>query len=262
MYPNQVVHKLINQERRKRGLSYVRWNQEMYLLAKDQASYCAKVGRLVHSNRYALQGGENLCGGRGNLSPKSIVRCWMSSKAGHREWLLDPRVKSAGVGIAKSRHGIYAAWAFSGDTNGMPNVTLPNPIEITSKIGKWLAKHKLPTKHRISNSYKSYERRRGVLRIPVSLFLGFIGLLGIVLGAHGLYVYFSRLELMFGGEASKLFLSLDMPIRLRSMVEWMSVKGLQSWFIPAAILAGGIIVFNYSNILELISKLLEKLKLW
>ena len=261
MYPNQVVHKLINQERRKRGLSYVRWNQEMYLLAKDQASYCAKVGRLVHSDRYALQGGENLCGGRGNLSPKSIVRCWMNSKAGHREWLLDPRVKSAGVGIAKSRHGTYAAWAFSGDTNGLSNIRLPDPLEIKNKISIWFTRHKLSI-DRKADAHKAKQRRRGMLRIPVSLFLGFIGLLGIVLGAHGLYVYFSRLELMFGGEASKLFLSLDVPIRLHSMVEWMSVKGLQSWFIPAVILAGGIIVFNYSNILALTSKLLEKLKLW
>jgi uncharacterized protein YkwD len=133
MYPNRAVHKLINQERRKRGLPYVRWNQGMYLLAKKQATYCAKVGRLVHSKRPALLGGENLCGGRGNLSPKRIVRCWMNSKAGHREWLLDLRVKSAGVGIAKSGHGTYAAWAFSGDTNG-------RPLGITSKIREWLTK--------------------------------------------------------------------------------------------------------------------------
>lgn len=92
----------------------------MYLLAKKQANYCARVGRLIHSKKYL----ENLVGGRGNLSPKRIVRCWMNSK-GHREWLLNPRVNSAGVGIAKSKHGTYAAWTFSGDTG----------------IREWLKKH-------------------------------------------------------------------------------------------------------------------------
>lgn len=251
-HPNSIVHQLINKERKKRGLSYIKWNQELYHLAKDQANYCARVGHLVHSDRYALQGGENLCGGKGNLSPQSIVRCWMHSKAGHRKWLLDPRVKSAGVGIAKSRHGTYAAWAFNGDANGFPNITLPNPIEITSKIGEWLAKHKLPIK----------QRREGMLRTPVSIFLGFVGLLGIILGIHGLYVYFSRLELFFGGEASKLLLMWEVPIRLRPLIEWASVKGLQSWFLPAVVLVGGIIIFNSSNILSRVTSLLERLKLW
>ena len=217
--PNSIVHHLINNERRKRRLPYVKWSQEMYRLAKDQANYCARVGRLVHSNRYALQGGENLCGGKGNMSPKAIVNCWMHSKAGHREWLLDTRVKTAGVGISKSRHGTYAAWAFSGDTVGIPNITLPDPIEVISKIRKWLSRQKLPLESK---------KGGGMLRIPVSLFLGFIGALGIVLGIHGLYVYFSRLELLFGGEATKLFLAWSVPIRLQAAVEWMSFKGLQS----------------------------------
>ena len=75
-------------------------------------------------------------------------------------------------------------------------------------------------------------------------------------------VYFSRLELIFGGEATKLFLSVDMPIRLQSAVQWMSVKGVQSWFIPAAVLAGGIVLLNYSNTMTLISNFLRKFRLW
>jgi len=111
--PNSVVHKLINEERRKRGVPPVRWNQSLYHLAKQQADYCAKVGRLVHSNRFAFQGGENLCGGKGNMSPKIIVSTWLGSKAGHREYLLSPRAKSGAVAISKSRHGTYCAWSFS-----------------------------------------------------------------------------------------------------------------------------------------------------
>ena len=110
---NSVVHKLINEERKKRGIPPVRWNQELYYLAKQQANYCAKVGKLVHSDRFAFDGGENLCGGKGNITPKSIVNTWLKSKAGHREYLLSPRVKSAAVAISKSRHGTYCAWSFS-----------------------------------------------------------------------------------------------------------------------------------------------------
>ena len=263
MQPNQSVHTLINRERKKRRLPTARWSQHMYTLAKEQADYCANKGRLIHSNRFALQGGENLCGGKGRLSPKSIVRCWMGS-TGHRRWLLDPRVREAGVAISKSRHGVYAAWSFSGDATGIPNIPLPDPIEIAGafrSLNRWFRKHKLHL-----NSTKSQAARpkggRGMLRIPISLFLGFIGVLAILLGAHGLYVYFSRLELIFGGEATKLFLSVDMPVRLQSAVQWMSVKGVQSWFIPAAVLAGGIVLLNYSNTMTLISNFLRKFRLW
>jgi uncharacterized protein YkwD len=67
------VHDLINQERKKRSIHTVYWSREMARLAQSQANYCAKVGRLIHSDRYAFQGGENLTGGKGNLSPKAIV---------------------------------------------------------------------------------------------------------------------------------------------------------------------------------------------
>ena len=110
---NLIVHRLINGERKKRGIPPVRWNQDLYYLAKQQANYCAKVGRLVHSNRFAFDGGENLCGCKGNMTPRAIVKTWLKSKAGHREYLLSPQVKSAAVAISKSRHGTYCAWSFS-----------------------------------------------------------------------------------------------------------------------------------------------------
>jgi len=110
---NSIVHRLINGERKKRGIPPVRWNQGLYYLAEQQADYCAKVGRLVHSNRFAFNGGENLCGGKGNMTPRMIVNTWLKSKAGHREYLLSPQVKSAAVAISKSGHGTYCAWSFS-----------------------------------------------------------------------------------------------------------------------------------------------------
>lgn len=124
------VHRLINKERHKRGLRHIYWSKEMYRFAKEQASYCAKVGRLVHSNRFAFEGGENLCGGKGNFSPETIVKTWMKSKAGHRENLLSPRARKAAVAIATSKHGTYAAWSFSAqapDPHDCPYYKTPHP---------------------------------------------------------------------------------------------------------------------------------------
>ena len=115
---NSIVHKLINEERKKRGIPSVGWNQRLYYLAKQQADYCAKMGRLVHSNRFAFNGGENLCGGKGDMTPRAIVNTWLKSKAGHQENLLSSRVKSAGVAISRSRHGTYCAWSFSDKSVG------------------------------------------------------------------------------------------------------------------------------------------------
>ena len=66
---------------------------------------------MCHSGRPALQGGENVCGGKGYFSPRDFVSCWMKSPQ-HRTWLLDPRVKAAAVGIFRSRYGTYAAWTW------------------------------------------------------------------------------------------------------------------------------------------------------
>jgi uncharacterized protein YkwD len=115
------VHDLINKERNKRGISHVFWSKEMARLAQSQAKYCAKVGQLVHSHRYAYQGGENLAQGGRYFSPKSIVNCWLTSKAGHREYLLSHRVTKAGIGIATSRGKTYVAWAFSDKPPSYPD---------------------------------------------------------------------------------------------------------------------------------------------
>jgi len=99
---NQTVHRLINAERRRKGLHNVEWSREMYILAKDQADKMAKAGCLFHSNRFALEGGECCCGGKGYHSPESIVRSWIKSDK-HRAWLLDDRVATGAVAISKSK---------------------------------------------------------------------------------------------------------------------------------------------------------------
>lgn len=214
-------------------------------LARSQARYCAKRGKLIHSDRPALKGGENLCCGSRNMSPKNIVKSWMTSP-GHRAWLLDSRVRSAGVGIARSKHGTYAAWAFSDQPISFHNIINIPKIQIP-----FLKHHK-------------QRGGRGVLRLPVKVFLLCAAIISIVLGVHGVWVYFSRLELLFGGNAAKLFLSVDLPERIRSMIEWMSMKGFQSWFIPTIFIILGLIIWGIQSNIYVGDKFgwLRKLHLW
>jgi len=112
---------------------------------------------------------------------------------------------------------------------------------------------------------KKRRKSRGgsnMLRLPVKIILICASIVAIVLGSHGLYVYFSRLELLFGGGADKLFLAFEVPIRLVPVVEWMSYKGLQSWFIPAVFVFIGLIVGSWGWSIRGGSNILRKLHLW
>ena len=106
-----------------------------------------------------------------------------------------------------------------------------------------------------------------MLRLPVKLTLICASLFSIILGAHGIWVYFSRLELLSGGEASKLFLALEVPVRLRTAIEWMSFKGFQSWFIPAVFIVIGLVIWYWQSRINLgdivnVPRWLRKLHLW
>lgn len=225
------AHRLINRERHKRGLRHVYWSKEMYRLAKSQASYCAKVGKLIHSNRFAFEGGENLCGGKGNFPPETIVKTWMHSKAGHRENLLSPRAIKAAVAIVTSKRGTYAAWSFSAQA--------PNSQDCPYYKAK---------KFKVRNPFKLREKGgTRMLRIPVKILLILVSICVTALGAHGIYVYASRIELLFGGGANKLFLAIEMPAGIQDVVEWMSIKGFESWLIPAAFIAIGIGIWYWQS---------------
>jgi hypothetical protein len=103
-----------------------------------------------------------------------------------------------------------------------------------------------------------------MLRLPIKVILICASIFAIVLGAHGIYVYFSRLELLFGGEASKLFLMLEVPVGLQAVIEWMSLKGLQSWFIPAVFIFIGLVIWYWQSNIDVgnISGWFRKLHLW
>jgi len=139
------VHNLINYERKKRGVPHVYWSREMARLAQSQANYCARVGHLVHSKRFAFQGGENLAEGGRRFSPRAIVDCWLGSKAGHREYLLSPRVRKAGVGVAKAKGKTFVAWAFSDAPPSSPDCPHFKPHRHATRIPRWFGRVALIT---------------------------------------------------------------------------------------------------------------------
>lgn len=103
-----------------------------------------------------------------------------------------------------------------------------------------------------------------MLKLPTKLILTCASVFSILLGAHGIWVYFSRLELLLGGEASKLFLAIEVPVRLRTAIEWMSFKGLQSWFIPVVFIVIGLVIWHWQSKIDAgnASRWLRKLHLW
>lgn len=124
-----ATHRLINRERRKRGVRQVHWDRRMYRLAKTHSRSMAKARFLFHSDRYALQGGENCYAGTNSAA--TIVKTWMRSKAGHREWLLDSRVRKAAVGITARGKTAYVAWSFS---SGGLDTVLYDMMQIFRKL--------------------------------------------------------------------------------------------------------------------------------
>jgi len=146
------IYDLVKEDRRKRGLPNIYWSREMARLAQSQANYCAKVGHMVHSNRYAFQGGELLCGGRGDFSPQKVVNSWLNSKAGHREYMLSPMIRKAGVGTARRNGRTFVAFAFSDSSPSYPDCPYYKPKpevktpririgrnDLTNRIKNWVS---------------------------------------------------------------------------------------------------------------------------
>lgn len=237
-----LTHRLINRERRRRRIAPVTWDYRLYKLARDHSQAMAHRGRLFHSTRPALQGGENCYMGPHNAH--TIVKTWLRSP-GHRAWLLDRRVKTAAVALWRGRGRRaywYASWSFSAQMLPgrfhLPRVNLDLIATIFRGVGGLVG--------------FSYSTVLGAFWVLVSI-------LASVLGAHGLYVYFNRMDVLFGGNINKLFLTFGVPSVLQRYVEWMSMRGFQSWIIPAAVLIGGLwLWFNVGR--EVVDSFLSKVK--
>jgi len=237
-----LTHRLINRERRRRRIAPVTWDYRLYKLAREHSRAMAHRGHLFHSARPALQGGENCYMGPHNAY--TIVKTWMRSP-GHRAWLLDRRVKTAAVALwrGRSRRAYwYASWSFSAEALPgrfrLPRVNFDLVATIFRGFGGLIG--------------FSYSSVLGAFWVLVSI-------LAVVLGAHGLYVYFNPMDVLFGGNTNKLFLTFGVPSVLQRCVEWMSMRGFQSWVIPAAVLFGGLWLWlNVGR--EIVDSFLTKVK--
>lgn len=109
-----------------------------------------------------------------------------------------------------------------------------------------------------------------MLRLPLKITLILGGFVAFLLAAHGLYVHFSLWEavfsVMFAPEIwSKLFLSLPVG-PLGDVVLWMSIKGFQSWIIPASFIPLGALLWWLASKIHTpwypVKRLLHRLRLW
>lgn len=235
------LHRLLNRERTKRGLARARWNQELWHGCKAHSNRMLRARGLFHADVNLLpSGGECVVGGKGRQSAVALCKSWVNSP-GHAALILNPNIKSHAVAVSDSRYGTYATWR--GSKEAIP--ILSKPLKLPNLFKLLIGRKTRPT-----NPFK----------IGLSLVLGVMGFLGMVLGVHGIYVYFNRLDLILGGEGARLFLVIDVPVRLRESIVWASARGLQSWFIPTLIFLAGLWVFNYSRLWTVVSRFIDKIR--
>ncbi len=198
--------------------------------------------------------------------PKREDEYWVGRKEGRGRGLC-PFCGSSNVYYNKS----YESWRCAKCEKSFPSPSY-GPGGDFGKEARWFRKTTEGERRRefaeiaqAARAKKLRKSRGGVnmLRLPVKVVLLCISIVAVALGSHGLYVYFSRLELLFGGEAGKLFLSFGMPIRLVPVVEWISLKGLQSWFIPAVFVVVGLVIGSWGWRIHVGgANVLKKLHLW
>lgn len=122
------IHSLINNERRKKGLRDLYWNEELAKLARGYSRQMARESFFSHYDRNGnsvverAQGsnirgwskiGENLffCEGYDDFDSLA-VRGWMNSSE-HRRNILDRQYTATGIGVAQTRDGrIYVTQVF------------------------------------------------------------------------------------------------------------------------------------------------------
>jgi len=76
----------------------------------------------------------------------------------------------------------------------------------------------------------------------IRLVLSLAGVVAMILGAHGLVVYFMGEEALFK-DPRDLFLAVQVPGAFQSPIEWMSFRGVDSWVIPAIFVALALVLW-------------------
>lgn len=114
-----AVFDFVNIERKKEGLSELRWNKDLAEIARVHSQKMSKIGAVSHyeddltlAERMRKAGftswtalGENVAQNRGYDNPaKAAVEKWMQSD-GHRRQILDPKFNVTAVGVAYDGKG-------------------------------------------------------------------------------------------------------------------------------------------------------------
>jgi hypothetical protein len=105
------ILRLINVEREGRGISPVRWDEQLHNGARMHSQDMQEEGFLYHDTSGMFA---ECCYGASSVSSvyataEATVQAWMSSTAGHREILLDSRYRIGGVGVARD-NGFWATY--------------------------------------------------------------------------------------------------------------------------------------------------------
>lgn len=82
-----------------------------------------------------------------------------------------------------------------------------------------------------------------MLKLPVKILLIIGGIILVVLGSNGLYVYHYRFAVLLSGDSnslSKLFLEIPVPSFLEGLVRWSSSRS-GDWIFPAGLVVVGIV---------------------
>jgi len=103
--------RLINVEREKRGIPPVLWNEALHGSARIHSQNMQEKGFLYHDTQGMFA---ECCYGASYTSSiyataEATVQGWMSSRAGHREILLDPQYRQGAIGIARD-NGFWATY--------------------------------------------------------------------------------------------------------------------------------------------------------
>jgi hypothetical protein len=79
--------------------------------------------------------------------------------------------------------------------------------------------------------------------VRLSMILG--GIFCVILAAHGLCVYFSDIDTLYGDRnPADLFLVVNIPGWLDGVIEWASAQGFESWYTPVILLIVGVFVIH------------------
>ena len=113
-FEREVV-RLVNVERRKKGLSELKYNWQLCRVARYKSADMRDMGYFSHNSPtygtpYQMMrsfgityrtAGENIA--KGQVSPEAVVNAWMNS-SGHRANILNPSFTEIGVGFASGNY--------------------------------------------------------------------------------------------------------------------------------------------------------------